>query len=78
MVQFPDTLTKIATTFETHLLTNYTYELASIFHKYYTDYRIVNPSAKELSCARLFLLKSVKQLFEIAFNLMGIEPMEKM
>ena len=78
MVQFPDTLTKIASTFETHLLTNYTYELASIFHKYYTDYRIVNPSAKELSCARLFLLKSVKQLFEIAFNLMGIEPMEKM
>lgn len=78
LLKFPEIVINISKTYEISKLTNYLYELATIFHKYYTDYKIVRVKNVQLSQARLFLLKAIKQIFENTFKLMGIKPMEKM
>ena len=55
----------------------YLHELASLFHKYYTEHRIVS-SEKSLSEARLYLVYSVKIVLENALFLLGIQAPDRM
>jgi arginyl-tRNA synthetase len=78
LVDFPDLIINIAETREPHRLAFYTYDVASLFHKYYQKYQIVNPQHPELSRARLFLITEIKKVLAIAFELMGITAPDKM
>ncbi|MBM4404395.1 MAG: arginine--tRNA ligase, partial [Candidatus Cloacimonetes bacterium] len=48
LADFPTLLVTIAEQREPHRLTNFTEELAGLFHRYYARYQIANPKFKEL------------------------------
>ncbi|HOD18254.1 MAG TPA: arginine--tRNA ligase [Candidatus Cloacimonadota bacterium] len=78
MSELPELLTSIAAQREPYRLTVYVVELASLFHKYYTRYQIVNVKHKELSQARLLLIDNVREILAMCLDLMGISAPEKM
>ena len=60
-----------------HLITNYVYELASLFHSYYEKCRIICED-EEKTRENLCLIKSVKITLFNALNLIGVIPEERM
>ena len=60
-----------------HLITNYVYELASIFHSYYDAVRIITDD-EIATQENINLLKAIKITIKNALNLIGVEPQEKM
>ena len=62
---------------EPHLITNYVYELASVFHNYYGKHRILTEDIAS-SSQRLSLIKAVAITINNALNLIGVEAPNKM
>lgn len=62
---------------EPHLITNYVYELASLFHNYYGKHRILTDDIK-VSSERLSLVKAVQITIKNALKLIGVEAVDKM
>jgi arginyl-tRNA synthetase len=60
-----------------HRLTGYAEDLAALFHAFYRDCRVVTED-KSLTRARLFAVRAVKQVLEIALGLLGVSAPEKM
>ena len=60
-----------------HLITNYVYELASLFHTYYEKCRIICDD-EEKTRENLCLIKCVKITLFNALNLIGVIPEERM
>jgi len=60
-----------------HRLTGYAEDLAALFHAFYRDCRVVSDD-ESLTRARLFVVKAVKQVLEIALGLLGVSAPEKM
>jgi arginyl-tRNA synthetase len=60
-----------------HRLTGYAEELAALFHTFYRDCRVVTDD-ESLTRARLFTVKAVRQVLEIALGLLGVGAPEKM
>lgn len=61
-----------------HLITNYIYELANIFHVYYTNEKILNENDEKYTQERINLIKCVKITIKNALNLIGVTAPEKM
>ncbi len=79
LAAYPDTLKRSATQYEPHILTNYLKDLASLFHSWYNDNRILpkedepaTPDDTQLMQARLRLSKSVRQVLQNGLNLLGL------
>ena len=62
---------------EPHLVTNYLYELASMFHNYYAKHRILTDDL-DLSSQRLSLIKAVAITINNGLNLIGVDAPNKM
>lgn len=62
---------------EPHLVTNYLYELASMFHNYYAKHRILTDDLN-LSSQRLSLIKAVAITINNGLNLIGVDAPNKM
>ncbi len=77
LANFRKVIERSALYWKPHLVANYLYELASGFHKYYTDYKVISED-RDLSLARLYLICSVKIVLENALVLLGIHAPEKM
>ena len=60
-----------------HILANYVYELATLFHTYYSHEKIISDDIKYTS-ERINLINAVKITIENALNLIGIVAREKM
>lgn len=60
-----------------HLITNYVYELATLFHSYYSHEKIISDDIK-YTMERINLIKTVKITIKNALNLIGVEALEKM
>lgn len=60
-----------------HIITNYVYELASLFHTYYEKCRIISDDEKK-TLENLNLIKSVQITLYNALNLIGVIPDERM
>ena len=60
-----------------HLITNYVYELATLFHTFYAHEKIITEDIKYTQ-ERVSLIKSVKITIKNALNLIGVEALEKM
>ena len=60
-----------------HRLTTYAEELASIFHIFYRDCRVVTDD-EALTRARLFLVKCTRQVLQIVLGLLGVTAPERM
>ena len=77
ILDFPNTIESSALTLEPHRLTNYLFDLANDFHKFYHDHRVVTED-KELTITRLMLCKITKNIFASGFGILGISAPEKM
>lgn len=73
----PEVVKSAATKELPHLITNYVYNLANLFHTYYSKYRIINDDENILN-ENLNMIKAVRITLKNALNLIGVEPPEKM
>lgn len=73
----PDTVDESAREFEPHRLTNYLNELASCFHNFYNKNRVICDD-KNITIARLYLLKRTAQTLKNTLNILGISAPERM
>jgi arginyl-tRNA synthetase len=74
---FEEEISNAAVNFEPHKVTGYLEELATAFHKFYTECRILG-SPKELASARLSLAIATKQIIRTGLSLLGVSAPEKM
>lgn len=75
--EFTEVLVSAALKKEPHLITNYVYELASMFHNYYGKHKILTDDIKA-SEKRLGLIKTVGITITNALKLIGVKAPEKM
>lgn len=75
--EFTEVLVSAALKKEPHLITNYVYELASMFHNYYGKHKILTDDIK-MSEKRLGLIKTVGITITNALRLIGVKAPEKM
>ncbi len=77
MIEFPVAILRMHDTLEPQVLTQYLTELATLFHKFYFEYRVVTEEA-ELSQARLALVAAAKTIFGSGLKILGISAPERM
>ena len=75
--EFTEVLASAALKKEPHLITNYVYELASMFHNYYGKHKIITDDIK-MSEKRIGLIKTVGITITNALRLIGVKAPEKM
>lgn len=75
--EFNDVVENAALKKEPHLITNYVYDLASMFHNYYGKHRILTDDINE-SGERLGLIKTVQITIKNALRLIGVKAIDKM
>lgn len=63
---------------EVHQLTHYSQELSSLFHSFYNKHKVLNENDKELTYARLYLIKAIKIILNLIGKLLGVEMPESM
>ncbi len=77
LISFKKVVERSAIKRKPYFVTGYLHELASLFHKYYTEHKVISRERK-LSEARLYLVYSVKIVLENALFLLGIEAPQEM
>ena len=77
IMEFPLIIKNSSNSLEPQLITNYLYDLASKFHKYYAHERIVTNN-KQITAARLVLIKCIKIVLNNGLTILGINAPEKM
>ena len=61
-----------------YLITKYLQELAQAFHQFYTYSKVLVEGNRELTIARLAIVKSVTIILKSAMNLIAVNAPEKM
>lgn len=77
ILRFPDEIYESAKSLEVYTILNYTYEVAGSLHKFYYD-NIVLEENENIRQERLTLIKAVKKVLGICFDIIGISKVEKM
>jgi hypothetical protein len=77
LLDFNDVVISAGTKKEPHLIANYVYELAALFHSYYAKERIITDNELATS-ERINLLRAIQIVIENALDLIGIIPREEM
>lgn len=77
LIEYEDIVASACIKEEPHLIANYVYELASLFHSFYTKERIITED-KEATKEKINLLLSIKIVINNALDLIGIIPREQM
>jgi arginyl-tRNA synthetase len=72
IVRLPEVVEDAASSEETHGVTTYATELATTFHAFYRDARVVDPDEPNRSGARLALVAAAKTTLANALSLLGI------
>ncbi|MDR1088480.1 MAG: arginine--tRNA ligase [Coriobacteriales bacterium] len=75
--QLPDLVEVCARDLAPFKLTHYAEELASRFHRFYTDCSIVGEN-RQLSCARLYLSETTRRVLALVLGLLGVSAPERM
>lgn len=78
VLAYPDRVRKAAVEMDPSVLTEYLYDLAKTFSRFYHDYPVLNAEDKETGVARLKLVKAVLEVMKKAFYLTGIPYLKKM
>ncbi len=71
LLYFPYEVESAALGYEPHRLTNYARELATLFHRFYHEHRIVTDDI-EMSNARLYLVRATRQVLDNVLTLSGV------
>jgi arginyl-tRNA synthetase len=77
LILMPEILEKVTTTLEPQHLPHYTHELATSFHSFYKQCRVISENVA-LSEARLKLVKATQIVIAKSLKLMGISAPERM
>jgi arginyl-tRNA synthetase len=77
LISFEDTVISSAEKRQPHIICNYIYELATLFHSYYSKEKIVTEDI-EYTNDRIALLTAIKIIINNSLNLIGIIPREEM
>jgi len=77
MLLLPEIVEIVASTLEPHHLTYYAQDLATVFHSFYKQCRVVSRN-EELTKARLRLVAAAKQVLAKTLHLMGMAAPESM
>ncbi len=75
---FPEVVSTCARLLSPHLITYYLIELAGGLHQYYNKHSILGAPSKELTMARMYLLKGIRQVIASGLNLLGVSAPERM
>jgi hypothetical protein len=78
VARFPEVVEDAVWAEETHGVTAYATELATQFHAFYRDARVVDPDEPERSAGRLALVSAAKTTLANALGLLGISAPEQM
>ena len=80
ILELPDVIEKSARQLAPHHLAFYASELASAFHAFYRDCRVISsdPADADLTCARLRLVAATKSVFARVLGLLGVNAPESM
>jgi arginyl-tRNA synthetase len=78
MLQLPELVQTMARSLEPHHLPHYAQDLATAFHAFYTECRVLDLDALPLSKARLRLCAAAKITLARALTLMGMTTPERM
>jgi len=80
MLMLPEVVESCAVTLSPHHLAHYAQDLASQFHLFYRDCHVVSsePEERELSLARLKLVRAAKTVLARTLHLMGMSAPEHM
>ncbi|MFL5646356.1 MAG: arginine--tRNA ligase [Chloroflexota bacterium] len=78
VARFPEVVEDAVAAEETHGITAYATELATTFHGFYRDARVVDASEPERSAARLALAEAARITLANALGLLGISAPEAM
>lgn len=77
LLQFSDIVQLAARTYDTQHICTYLHGVATAFHKFYHDCRVVTED-KDLSAARIALCHATRQVLANGFSIIGIAAPEKM
>jgi arginyl-tRNA synthetase len=77
MARYPEVIEGSVKSLEPHRVTFYLNELASVFHSYYNKNKVISDN-KELTAARLFLIKAISTVLGNALKILGVNAPEKM
>jgi len=80
MIRFPELVDHMARALEPHQLPHYTSELATAFHWFYENCRVISSKEEDndLTLARLKLVESAQIVFRRGLELMGMSAPERM
>jgi arginyl-tRNA synthetase len=80
MLRLPELVAHMARNLEPHHLPHYTMDLATAFHWFYENCRVIssNPEDDDVSLARLKLVESAQIVFRRSLELMGMNVPERM
>jgi arginyl-tRNA synthetase len=77
MARYPEVIEGAVKSLEPHRITFYLNELASVFHSYYNKNKVISDN-RELTSARLFLIKAISTVLGNALKILGVNAPEKM
>ena len=77
LIRFEDTVISASVKQQPHIICNYIYDLASLFHSYYGSHKFITDD-KEYTEERMLLLKAIKIVINNSLNLIGVIPREEM
>ncbi len=80
MLRLPELVQQMAQSLEPHHLPHFTMELATAFHGFYENCRVIsaNPEDADVTLARLKLVESAQIVFRRSLELMGMNAPERM
>ncbi|VEF46427.1 arginyl-tRNA synthetase [Bacillus freudenreichii] len=76
--EFPQVIAEAAEKRIPHRITNYIFDLASVFHSYYNAEKVLNEEQLDETKARLALVNAVQITLKNALTLVGVSAPEKM
>ncbi|MEK6570854.1 MAG: DALR anticodon-binding domain-containing protein, partial [Bacteroidota bacterium] len=78
LAEFPEVVLSSAESREPHHVTHYLHELASLFHTFYNQYRVLDATQPNLTQARLVLVDCVRTVLKNGLRLLGVSAPEAM
>ncbi|MEE9285444.1 MAG: arginine--tRNA ligase, partial [Dehalococcoidia bacterium] len=78
MLLLPELVEQVATSYEPHHLPHYAQDLATAFHWFYKQCRVISDRDPELTAARLKLVEAARIVLARTLHLMGMSAPEQM
>ena len=77
LIKYPQLINDVSDSYEVHRLTTYLFELADLFHGFYEANQVLTED-KNLTSARLSLLKALQIVLRDCLRILGIDAPERM